>query len=103
MTGTMSVQSASTGTALTENAFKRSGYVFDGWATYLNGSNTYEVGFKYPFFRCNALRRVGRMPGPLRVLDRNRCGRRVTRMVVFTLTGTTADGCSYTSQKRATP
>jgi hypothetical protein len=49
VTGTMPVQIASAETALTENLFKRSGYVFDGWATTSNGSNAYADGFKYPF------------------------------------------------------
>ncbi len=49
VTGTMPVQIASAETALTENLFKRSGYVFDGWATTSNGSTEYADGFKYPF------------------------------------------------------
>ncbi len=48
-TGTMPVQIASTETALTVNAYKRLGYVFDGWATSVNGSSEYADGFKYPF------------------------------------------------------
>jgi uncharacterized repeat protein (TIGR02543 family) len=48
-TGTMPMQVASTETALRENVFKRSGYVFDGWATSVSGSSAYADGFKYPF------------------------------------------------------
>ena len=48
-TGTMANQTANVATALTANAFTRPGYVFDGWATTLNGSNAYADGASYPF------------------------------------------------------
>ncbi len=48
-TGTMANQSTNVATALTANAFTRSGYVFDGWATTSNGSNAYANGASFPF------------------------------------------------------
>ncbi|HMM99298.1 MAG TPA: InlB B-repeat-containing protein, partial [Anaerolineales bacterium] len=49
-TGTMSPQVANAPTALTLNAFARSGYTFSGWNTAANGSGTsYADGATYPF------------------------------------------------------
>jgi hypothetical protein len=49
--GSLASQSASTATALTQNAdaIKRSGYAFDGWATTPTGSMAYADGKSYPF------------------------------------------------------
>jgi len=48
-TGTMAKQTANVATALTANAFTRSGYVFDGWATSPTGIRAYAAGASYPF------------------------------------------------------
>ncbi|MFA5375822.1 MAG: InlB B-repeat-containing protein, partial [Dehalococcoidia bacterium] len=49
-TGSMSDQSASAPTALTLNAFTRTGYTFTGWNTEAGGSGTaYADGAEYPF------------------------------------------------------
>jgi uncharacterized repeat protein (TIGR02543 family) len=47
--GTMANQSTNVATALTANAFTRTGYVFDGWATTPTGIRTYAAGASYPF------------------------------------------------------
>ena len=48
--GSMSTQSASSATAITTNAFTRSGFSFSGWNTAANGSGTaYANGASYPF------------------------------------------------------
>jgi uncharacterized repeat protein (TIGR02543 family) len=48
--GSMSNQTASVSTALTTNAFSRTGYTFAGWNTVANGSGTaYTNGSNYPF------------------------------------------------------
>jgi uncharacterized repeat protein (TIGR02543 family) len=149
-TGTMANQTANVGTALMENAFKRSGYVFDGWATTSNGSNAYADGFKYPFTSDATLyARWAGCPVLSGSWTVTAAVGGVTRMVVFsapttasswttfkakansgqsatistssssgsiqvrglvkkanntfTVTGTTANGCSYTSQNSTTP
>ncbi len=48
-TGTMANQTASSATALTTNAFTRTGYTFDGWATTAGGAVAYTDGASYPF------------------------------------------------------
>ncbi len=49
-TGTMSNQVTNVATALTSNAFTKSGYTFAGWNTAANGSGTsYADGASYPF------------------------------------------------------
>ena len=49
-TGTMANQTTNTPTALTTNAFTRTGYTFSGWNTAANGSGTaYANGATYPF------------------------------------------------------
>ncbi len=48
-TETMENQTANKSTPLKENVFKRSGYVFDGWSTTLNGDKAYGVGDNYTF------------------------------------------------------
>ena len=48
--GSMSNQTASIATALSTNAFVRTGYTFSGWNTAANGSGTaYSDGASYPF------------------------------------------------------
>lgn len=48
--GAMAVQSASTATNLSTNAFTRSGYTFTGWNTAADGTGTaYADGASYPF------------------------------------------------------
>jgi outer membrane protein OmpA-like peptidoglycan-associated protein len=49
-TGTMATETENTPTALTLNAFKRSGYTFTKWSTAVNGSGSiYADGSTYPF------------------------------------------------------
>ena len=48
-TETMENQTANRSTPLKENVFKRSGYVFDGWSTTLNGDKAYGDGDNYTF------------------------------------------------------
>ena len=149
-TGTMTNQTTNEETALKENAFKRSGYVFDGWATTSDGSNAYADGFKYPFTSDATLyARWAGCPVLSGSWTVTAAVGGVTRMVVFaaptttsswttfkatansgqsatistssssgsiqvrglvkkanntfTVTGTTANGCSYTSQNSTTP
>jgi len=46
---TMGDQTANKSTPLKENVFKRSGYVFDGWSTTVNGDKAYGDGDNYKF------------------------------------------------------
>ena len=48
-TETMENQTANMSTPLNENVFKRSGYVFDGWATTSTGDKAYGNGDDYKF------------------------------------------------------
>ena len=48
-TETMENQTANMSTPLKENVFKRSGYVFDGWSTTVNGDKAYGNGDNYTF------------------------------------------------------
>ena len=48
-TGTMAIQFASEAAPLNKNTFRRSGYVFDGWATTADGGKAYADGASYPF------------------------------------------------------
>lgn len=47
--GTMANQTASIATALTANAFVRTGYTFGGWSTTAGGALAYNDGASYPF------------------------------------------------------
>jgi uncharacterized repeat protein (TIGR02543 family) len=49
-TGTMTAQTANVPTALTANAFTRTGYTFNGWNTAPSGGGSaYADGATYPF------------------------------------------------------
>jgi uncharacterized repeat protein (TIGR02543 family) len=54
--GSMSPENANTSTALTTNAFTRTGYTFSGWNTAFDGTGTsYAAGAFYPFTAANTL------------------------------------------------
>jgi uncharacterized repeat protein (TIGR02543 family) len=48
-TGSMAAETGNVATALTSNAFARTGYTFVGWSTTANGSLAYANGATYPF------------------------------------------------------
>jgi len=124
----MGDQTANRLTPLKANEFTKTGFAFDGWATTSTGDKAYGNGDDYTFNENATLyARWAGCPDLSGSWTVTAAVGGVTRMVVFsapttsssgsiqvrglvkkanntfTVTGTTANGCSYTSQNSTTP